>query len=145
MPNPGPASSTTNHPSNLATNQALRLLASAQAVNLNAVGDTIAKLLNDSGFVSVQSIIVANASIDLTTAQLAVYTGPGATGTAVKSAYALTGNSTSAKVVVTAATSTDAIDVSELYIRCTTATGTEIATAVNAVLVALRNKGLIAT
>ena len=123
MANPGPASSTTNHPSNLATNQALRLLASAQAVNLNAVGDTIVRLLNDSGFVSVQSIIVANASIDLTTAQLAVYTGPGATGTAVKSAYALTGNSTSAKVVVTAATSTDAIDVSELYIRCTTAQG----------------------
>ena len=123
MANPGPASSTTNHPSNLATNQALRLLASAQAVNLDAVGDTIAKLLNDSGFVSVQSIIVANASIDLSTAQLAVYTGPGATGTAIKSAYALTGNSTSAKVVVTAATSTDAIDVSELYIRCTTAQG----------------------
>ena len=123
MANPGPASSTTNHPSNLATNQALRLLASAQAVNLNAVGDTVAKLLNDSGFVSVQSIIVANASIDLSTAQLAVYTGPGATGTAIKSAYALTGNSTSAKVVVTAATSTDAIDVSELYIRCTTAQG----------------------
>jgi hypothetical protein len=123
MANPGPASSTTNHPSNLATNQALRLLASAQAVNLNAVGDTVAKLLNDSGFVSVQSIIVANASVDLTTAQLAVYTGPGATGTAIKTAYALTGNSSSAKVVITAATSTDAIDVSELYIRCTTAQG----------------------
>lgn len=123
MANPGPASSTTNHPSNLATNQALRLLASAQAVNLNAVGDTVAKLLNDSGSVSVQSIIVANASVDLTTAQLAVYTGPGATGTAIKTAYALTGNSSSAKVVITAATSTDAIDVSELYIRCTTAQG----------------------
>jgi hypothetical protein len=123
MANPGPASSTTNHPSNLATNQALRLLASAQAVNLNAVGDTVAKLLNDSGFVSVQSIIVANASVDLTTAQLAVYTGAGATGTAIKTAYALSGNSSSAKVVITAATSTDAIDVSELYIRCTTAQG----------------------
>ena len=123
MPNPGPASSTTNHPSNLATNQALRLLASAQAVNLNAVGDTVAKLINDSGSVSVQSIIVANASIDLDTAELAVYTGPGATGTAIKTAYALSGNSSSAKVVVTAATSTDAVDVSELYIRCTTAQG----------------------
>jgi hypothetical protein len=123
MANPGPASSTTNHPSNLATNQALRLLASAQAVNLNAVGDTVAKLINDSGFVSVQSIIVTNASIDLDTAELAVYTGAGATGTAIKTAYALSGNTTSAKVVVTAATSTDAIDVSELYIRCTTAQG----------------------
>lgn len=123
MSNPGPASTTTNHPSNLATNQALRLLASAQSVNLNAVGDTVAKMVNDSGYVSVQSVIVANASVDLDTAQLAVYTGAGATGTAIKSAYALSGNSSSAKVVVTAATSTDAIDVSQLYIRCTTAQG----------------------
>ena len=123
MANLGPASTQTNHPSNLATNQALRLLASAQGVNLNSVGDTVANLVNDSGNVSVQSIIVANASVDLTTAQLAVYTGPGATGTAIKTAYALSGNSTSAKVVVTAATSTDAIDVSQLYIRCTTAQG----------------------
>jgi hypothetical protein len=123
MSNPGPASTQTNHPSNLATNQALRVLASAQGVNLNSVGDTVAAILNDSGNVSVQSIIVANASVDLTTAQLAVYTGPGATGTAVKTAYALSGNSSSAKVVVTAATSTDAIDVSQLYIRCTTAQG----------------------
>ena len=123
MANPGPAVTNTNHPSNLATNQALRLLASAQSVNLNAVGDTVATLVNDSGNVSVQSIIVANASVDLTTAQLAVYSGPGATGTAIKTAYALTGNSTSAKVVVTAATSTDAVDVSQLFIRCTTAQG----------------------
>jgi len=123
MSNPGPASTTTNHPSNLATNQALRLLASAQSVELNAVGDTVAKMVNDSGNVSVQAVIVANASINLTTAQLAVYTGAGATGTAIKSAYALSGNSSSAKVVVTAATSTDAIDVSQLYIRCTTAQG----------------------
>lgn len=123
MPNPGPASTTTNHPSNLATNQALRLLASAQGVNLNSVGDTVASMVNDSGNVSVQSIIVANASVDLTTAQLAVYTGPGATGTAIKTAYALTGNNSSAKVVVTAATSTDAVDVTQLYIRCTTAQG----------------------
>lgn len=123
MSNPGPATTQTNHPSNLATNQALRLLASAQSVNLNAVGDTVASLINDSGNVSVQSIIVANASISLSTAELAVYTGPGATGTAVKTAYALSGNTTSAKVVVTAATSTDAIDVSQLYIRCTTAQG----------------------
>jgi len=91
MANPGAASTTTNHPSNLATNQALRLIASAQGVNLNAVADTIAPILV-SGSVSVQSIIVANASVSLSSAQLAVYTGAGATGTAVKSAYALSGN-----------------------------------------------------
>lgn len=119
MANPGPASTTTNHPTGLATNQALRLIASAQGVNLNLVADTVAPILVN-GRVSVQSIIVTNASVDLTAAQLAVYTGPGATGTAVKSAYALTGNTTPAKVVVTAATSTDAITGTPLYIRNTT-------------------------
>ncbi len=123
MSNPGPASTQTAHPSNLATNQAYRLLASAQGVNLNSVADTVASIVNRIGNVSVQDIIVANASVDLTTAQLAVYSGAGATGTTVKSAYALTGNSTSAKVVVTAATSTDALNVDQLYIRCTTVQG----------------------
>ena len=123
MSNPGPASTQTIHPSNLASNQALRLLASAQGVNLNQVGDTVAQILNNSGRYSVQSVIVTNASVDLTTAQLAVYTGAGATGTAIKSAYALTGNSTAAKTVVTAATSTDDVSGTPLYIRCTTAQG----------------------
>ena len=122
MANPGPASTTTNHPTSLATNQALRLIASAQGVNLNLVADTVAPILVN-GRVSVQSIIVTNASVSLDTAQLAVYTGPGATGTAVKSAYALTGNTTAAKVVVTAATSTDAVTGTPLYIRNTTAQG----------------------
>ena len=122
MANPGAASTTTNHPSNLATNQALRLIASAQGVNLNLVADTLAPILV-SGRVSVQSIIVTNASISLDTAQLAVYTGAGATGTTVKSAYALSGNTTSAKVVVTAATSTDAVTSINLYVRNTTVQG----------------------
>jgi hypothetical protein len=122
MANPGPATTNTNHPSNLATDQALRLIASAEGVNLNSVGDTIAPILA-SGRVSVQSIIVTNASVDLTTAQLAVYTGAAAAGTAIKTAYALTGNTTAAKVVVTAATSTDAVTGTPLYIRNTTAQG----------------------
>lgn len=123
MSNPGPASTQTAHPSNLATNQALRLLTSAQGVDLNSVADTVANIINRIGNISVQSIIVANASVNLTTAQLAVYTGPGATGTAIKTAYALTGNSANDKVVITAATDTDAITVDQLYIRCTTAQG----------------------
>jgi hypothetical protein len=123
MANPGPASTTTNHPSNLASNQALRLLASAQGVNLNQVGDTAATVVSDSGNYSVQTIIVANASVNLTTAQLAVYTGPSATGTAIKTAAALTSNSTAAKVNLLSATSTDIVSGTPLYIRCTTAQG----------------------
>ena len=122
MSNPGAASTTSSHPSNLATNQALRLIGSAQSVNLNSVGDTTAPILV-SGRVSVASVIVTNASTDLTTAQLAVYTAPAAGGTAVKSAAALTANTTAAKVNVLAATSTDAITGPNLYVRCTTAQG----------------------
>jgi hypothetical protein len=122
MANPGAATTVTNHPSNLATNQALRLIASAQGVNMNLVADTVAPILV-AGNVSVQSIIVANASTSLTTAQLAVYTGPGATGTAVKSAYALSGNNSTTAVVVTAATSTNSITGTPLYIRNTTVQG----------------------
>ena len=122
MANPGAATTVTNHPSNLATNQALRLIASAQGVNMNLVADTVAPILV-AGNVSVQSIIVANASTSLTTAQLAVYTGPGATGTTVKSAYALSGNNSTTAVVVTAATSTNSITGTPLYIRNTTVQG----------------------
>jgi hypothetical protein len=88
MSNPGPAITTSNHPQGLQSNQALRLLASAQSVNLNVVGDTPAAVVDTSRY-SVQSVIVTNASVNLTTAQLAVYSGAGATGTAVKTAYAL--------------------------------------------------------
>ena len=46
MANPGPASTTTNHPSGLATNQAIRLLASYQGVNVNQTGDTVLPIQN---------------------------------------------------------------------------------------------------
>jgi hypothetical protein len=42
---------------------------------------------------------------------------------AVKTAYALTGNSASDKVVVTAASDTDSLTGDNLFIRCTTAQG----------------------
>ena len=120
--NPGAAQTTTNHPINLSSNQAIRLIGSAQSVNLNSVGDTLAQILV-AGRVSVAYVLVTNASVDLTTAQIAVYTLPAAGGTAVLSATALTGATTAAKVVNTAATSTDAITGLNLYIRNTTAQG----------------------
>ena len=122
MSNPGPSVTQTNHPTNLATNQALRLIASAQGVNLNAVADTVATVLVN-GSVVAASVLVSNASVSLSTAQLAVWTGPAGTGTEVKTAYALSANTTSAKAIVTGATSTDAITGTPLYIRCAVAQG----------------------
>ena len=118
--NPGAAQTTTNHPINLSSNQAIRLIASAQSVNLNSVGDTVAQILV-AGRVSVAYVLLTNASTSLTTAAFAVYTLPAAGGTAVLSATTPTGATTAAKVVNTAASSTDAITGQYLYIRNTTA------------------------
>jgi hypothetical protein len=120
--NPGAAQTTSNHPINLSSNQALRLIASAQSVNLNTVGDTTVPILI-AGRVSPALVLVTNASVNLTTAQLAVYPAPAAGGTAIIGATALTGASTAAKVVNTTATGTDALSGTNVYVRCTTAQG----------------------
>jgi len=122
MANPGAATTVSNHPIQLSSNQAIRLIGSAQSVNLNSVGDTLAPILV-AGRVSVAYVLVTNASTSLTTAQVAVYTAPSAGGTAVLSATALTAATTAAKVVNTAASSTDAITGLNLYVRNTTAQG----------------------
>ena len=122
MANPGAATTVTNHPINLSSNQALRLLASAQSVNLNSVGDTVAPILV-AGRVSAASILLTNASTSLTTAAFAVYTAPAAGGTAILSATTPTGATSASVVVNTGATTYVAITGTNLYIRNTTAQG----------------------
>ena len=90
MANPGPASAVTNHPNNVQSNQAIRLLASFQGVNLNATGDTFLPLLNTS-LCSVSNVILTNASTSLTTAAAGVFTAPAAGGTAIVANAALSG------------------------------------------------------
>jgi hypothetical protein len=88
MPNPGPASTTSNHPQNVTTNQSLRLLAFAQDVNVNATGDTVLPIINSSTY-SVKFVIVTNASVSLTTAAAGLFTAPSAGGTAIVANAAL--------------------------------------------------------
>ena len=88
MANPGPASVTSSHPSNLGTNQALRLLAVYQGVNLNATGDTVLPIINSSSY-SVKTVVVTNASISLTTAAAGLFTAPSAGGTGIVANAAL--------------------------------------------------------
>lgn len=88
MANPGPATTVTNHPSQLATNQAIRLLASFQGVNVNATGDTVLPILN-TGSYSVSNVIFTNASTSLTTAAAGVFTAPNAGGTGIVANAAL--------------------------------------------------------
>lgn len=85
MANPGPATSVANHPQVLGSNQALRLLASAQSVSLAVTGDTVLPILNTSSY-SVSNVIVTNASTNLSTATVpfaGVFPAPGASGTAI--------------------------------------------------------------
>jgi hypothetical protein len=97
MANPGPATTVANHPSNLSTNQALRLLASFQGVNVNAGGDTVLPIINTDRY-SVSNVVFTNASVSLTTALAGVFTAPNAGGTAIVANAALSAM-TSASVV----------------------------------------------
>jgi len=97
MANPGPATTVSNHPQNLASNQAIRVLAYYQSVNLNAAGDTVLPLIDTSRY-SVSNVIVTNASVSLTTATGGLFTAPNGGGTAIVADAALSA-CTSAGVV----------------------------------------------
>ncbi len=122
MANPGPATTVANHPSNLATNQAIRLLASYQGVNVNAAGDTVLPINNTSSY-SVSNVVFTNASVSLTTALAGVFTAPSAGGTAIVANAALSAM-TSASVVSQRTVATTAAQTSQnLYVNVGTAQG----------------------
>ena len=120
MANPGPASATTNHPQSLATNQALRLLASYQSANIAATGDTVLPVLN-TGRYSVKNVVVTNASADISGASVGLFTASGGNGTAIVSNAALTGVTGSTVVSERTVASTAAATGQNLYFRVGTA------------------------
>jgi hypothetical protein len=122
MANPGPASTTSNHPSGLATNQAIRLLASFQSVNVNATGDTVLPIVN-SGRWSVSNVVFTNASINLTTAEAGVFTAPSAGGTAIVADAILSALSASSVVSQRTVASTAAQTGDNLYVNVSVAQG----------------------
>jgi hypothetical protein len=122
MSNPGPASTQTNHPSGLATNQAIRLLASYQRVNVNATGDTVLPIQN-SGRWSVSNVVFTNASVDLTTAEAGVFTAPSAGGTAIVADAILSAMSSASVVSERTVASTAAQTGGNLYVNVSVAQG----------------------
>ena len=122
MSNPGPSTTVTNHPQNLTTNQAIRLLASAQSVNLIATGDTVMPVINTSRY-SVSNVVFTNASTSLTTAAAGVFPSAAAGGTAIVSNVALSGQ-TSASVVTNATINSTAAQTGQnIYFNVGTAQG----------------------
>ena len=122
MANPGPATTVTNHPSQLATNQAIRLLASYQGVNVNATGDTVLPILN-TGSYSVSNVIFTNASTSLTTAAAGLFTAPSAGGTGIVANAALSAMTGATVVSQRTVASTAAQTGQNLYVNVGTAQG----------------------
>jgi hypothetical protein len=122
MANPGPATTVTNHPSNLATNQAIRLLASYQGVNVNATGDTVLPILN-TGSYSVSNVIFTNASTSLTTAAAGLFTAPSAGGTGIVANAALSALTGATVVSQRTVASTASQTGQNLYVNVGTAQG----------------------
>jgi hypothetical protein len=123
MANPGPASTVANHPQNLGTNQALRLLASYQSVNLAATGDTVLPILN-TGSYSVANVIVTNASANLSTSTVplaGLFTASGGNGTAIVSNASLSALTSASVVSQRTVASTAAQTGQNLYFNVGTA------------------------
>lgn len=122
MSNPGPASTQTIHPSNLASNQAIRLLASYQSVNVNVTGDTVLPVNNTTNY-SVSNVIFTNASTSLTSAYAGVFTAPNGGGTAIVANAALSALTGSTVVSQRTVAATATQSGQNLYVNVGTAQG----------------------
>jgi hypothetical protein len=123
MANPGPASTTTIHPQNVASNQAIRLLASATGVNVNATGDqAVLQIINSTNY-SVSNVVFTNASTSLTTAAAGLFTAPSAGGTAIVANAALSALTGSTVVSQRTVAATATQSGQNLYLNVGTAQG----------------------
>ena len=119
---PGPATTVSNHPIQLGSNQAIRLLASFQGVNVNATGDTVLPIL-DTGSYSVSNVIFTNASTSLTTAAAGLFTAPSAGGTGIVANAALSALTGATVVSQRTVASTASQAGQNLYVNVATAQG----------------------
>jgi len=133
MSNPGPATTVSAHPSNVTTNQALRLLAVAKGVNLNAVAYTPVQITNSTAYLPKEMIVTnvnnAGAAVSLsTTTALGITTvnsgSPSSLFAALTTAQinALSSTTLGTAYVDASATST-AYNNQTLYVDVTTASG----------------------
>ena len=121
--NPGPAITTTIHPQGVQSNQALRLLAVATGLNVNATGDqAVLQIINSTNY-SVSNVVFTNASTSLTTAAAGLFTAPSAGGTALVANAALSALTGSTVVSQRTVASTATQSSQNLYLNVGTAQG----------------------
>ena len=129
MSNPGPAITSTTHPSNLNSQQALRVLAVLKGVSTATAADFAVQINNSALYVPV-SVVVANANNagatqSVASVNLGVYTAVAKGGSAVLTAAALTSQTTPSYVTISAATNPNtALSSQTVYVNISTAFAT---------------------
>ena len=97
MSNPGPATTVSAHPSNVTTNQALRLIGVAKGVNLNAVAFTPVPVVNSTAYLP-KEMIVTNVNNAGSVVALSTTTALGITTTNAGSPSSLFGALTTSQI-----------------------------------------------
>ena len=123
MANPGPSTTVTIHPQNVTSNQAIRLLAVATGVNVNATGDQATLSIINSSNYSVSNVVFTNASVSLSSAAAGLFTAPSAGGTGVVANAALSALTASTVVSQRTVASTATQTSQNLYLNVGTAQG----------------------
>ena len=129
MSNPGPAVQNSTHPSNLNSQQALRVLGVLKGVSTAAAADFAIQINNSALYVPV-SVVVANANNagatqSVASVNLGVYTAVAKGGSAVLTAAALTSQTTPSYVTISAATNPNtALSSQTVYVNISTAFAT---------------------
>ena len=129
MSNPGPAITSTTHPSNLNSQQALRVLGVLKGVSTAAAADFAVQINNSALYVPV-SVVVANANNagatqSVASVNLGVYTAVAKGGSTVLTAAALTSQTTPSYVTISAATNPNtALSSQTVYVNISTAFAT---------------------
>jgi hypothetical protein len=133
MSNPGPATTVSAHPSNVTTNQALRLIGVAKGVNLAATGFTPVPVVNSTAYLP-KEMIVTNVNNAGAVVSLSTSTALGITTTNAGSPSSLFGALTTTQIAAlsTAVLGTAYVDSSStslsyanqtLYVDVTVASG----------------------
>ena len=130
MSNPGPAITSTTHPSNLNSQQALRVLGVLKGVSTAAAADFAVQINNSSLYVPV-SVVVANANNagatqSVASVNLGVYTAVSKGGTtSILTAAALTSQTTPTYVTISAASNPNTAQTAQtVYVNISTAFAT---------------------
>ena len=129
MSNPGPAVTNSTHPSNLNSQQALRVIGVLKGVSTAAAADFPIQINNSALYVPV-SVVVANANNagatqSVASVNLGVYTATGKNGSTVLTAAALTSQTTPSYVTISAATNPNtALSAQTVYVNISTAYAT---------------------